>query len=70
MVSQSSMKSKDNISSTFVSCSYMDCGTKKKSYYFCELQGKLRTMGKRACESGAATEGFMEEVILEVTIKG
>lgn len=42
----------------------------KKSYYFFELQGKLRTMGKRACESGAAREGFMEEVILEVTIEG
>ena len=46
----------------------MDCGRGQSN--LCELQGKLRTMGKRAHESGAAKEGFMEEVMPEVTTDG
>lgn len=69
MVSQSSIRSRETISSTFVPCSTWTVGGGKESN-FCELQGKLRTMGKRAPESGAAREGFMEEVMPEVITEG
>ena len=70
MLSQSRMRIRETISSTFVPCRTWTVGGGKENSNLCELQGKLRTIGKRAHESGAAKEGFMEEVMPEVTTDG